>query len=433
MKLNKTKLALAVAFTMGMAATGSAYATNGYFSHGYGTASKGLAGGGIALPQSSMIAATNPAGMVFVGNRTDVAIALFSPIRSYTVSGAPSGYPGTFGLGPGTVKSDANLFVVPSLGMNWMLDDKHSVGLTIYGNGGMNTTYKANKTYGGMGTFGAGTARVDYMQLFINGSYAAKFSDTGSWGVSVIAAAQRFEARGVGSFAAFSTDPTNLTNNGYDMSYGLGLKFGVQGDVAPGLTLAASYQTKMSMGKLKDYTGFWANDGKADIPATATVGLAFKPNNTSAVTLDVQHIWFSDIPMLGDSFSNLTTGCFYGVSSECLGGKNGPGGGWNDVTAVKLGYQWGTGNGWTWRAGYSHAKQPIKSSQVLFNILFPAVTQDHLTFGFTKELGNKRSFSMAFMYAPTHSVSGPNPLEVPGQQTIKLKMHQYDIEAGWSF
>jgi long-chain fatty acid transport protein len=418
---------------MGVAATGSAYATNGYFSHGYGTASKGLAGGGIALPQDAVAAANNPAGMVFVGDQTNVALALFSPLRQYTASGAPSGFPGTFPIMPGTVKSDANLFVVPTFGKNWMLDDSHSVGLTIYGNGGMNTTYKANKTPFGLGTFYGGTARVDYMQLFINGSYAAKFSDTGSWGASLIVAGQRFEARGVGAFAPFSVDPAHLTNNGYNMSWGLGAKFGVQGDVAPGLTLAASYQTKIKMGKLKDYTGFWADNAKADIPATATIGLAYKPDNKSAITLDVQHIWFSDIPMLGNPFSNLTTGCFFGVASQCLGGKNGAGGGWNDVTAVKLGYQWETANDWTWRVGYSHAKQPIPSSEVLFNILFPAVSENHITFGFTKKLDNKRAFSMSFMYSPSSSVSGPNPLEAPGAQTIKLKMHQYDIEAGWTF
>ena len=35
----------------------NAAATNGYFAHGYGTKNKGLAGGGVALPQDSMIAA----------------------------------------------------------------------------------------------------------------------------------------------------------------------------------------------------------------------------------------------------------------------------------------------------------------------------------------------------------------------------------------
>ena len=73
----------------------STLATNGYFSHGYGTKNKGLAGGGIALPQDAMIAATNPAGMAFVGDRMDAGISLFSPMRSYSASSTTAVADGT--------------------------------------------------------------------------------------------------------------------------------------------------------------------------------------------------------------------------------------------------------------------------------------------------------------------------------------------------
>ena len=39
----------------------SAGATTGYFQHGYGIKAKGMGGVGIALPQDSLAAATNPA------------------------------------------------------------------------------------------------------------------------------------------------------------------------------------------------------------------------------------------------------------------------------------------------------------------------------------------------------------------------------------
>ncbi|MDH5591572.1 MAG: long-chain fatty acid transporter, partial [Gammaproteobacteria bacterium] len=64
-----------------------AFATNGYIGHGYGIKSRGMAGTGVALPQEAMIAATNPAGIAFTGNRFDVSAALFSPRRSYEVTG----------------------------------------------------------------------------------------------------------------------------------------------------------------------------------------------------------------------------------------------------------------------------------------------------------------------------------------------------------
>ncbi len=51
-----------------------AQATNGYFSHGYGIKAKGMAGATTAFAQDAMIAATNPAGMAFVGDRCSCSI-----------------------------------------------------------------------------------------------------------------------------------------------------------------------------------------------------------------------------------------------------------------------------------------------------------------------------------------------------------------------
>jgi long-chain fatty acid transport protein len=72
---------------------------------------------------------------------------LFSPDRQYTVSGDPSGFPGTFGLAPGTVESGSTLFGIPSFGANWMGGDNSSFGVALYGNGGMNTDYNF-RTFG---------------------------------------------------------------------------------------------------------------------------------------------------------------------------------------------------------------------------------------------------------------------------------------------
>src|SRR5512140_3624705 len=98
-----------------------------------------MGGTGVAVPTNTLSAATNPASMVFVGNGYDLGLALFSPDREFTVTGAPSGYPGTFGLAPGTVRSDTRIFLVPNAGGNWMLGKNDSIGVAIYANGGMNT------------------------------------------------------------------------------------------------------------------------------------------------------------------------------------------------------------------------------------------------------------------------------------------------------
>jgi len=432
MRVRKTSSVLALTVSAIVLAPSAAFATNGYFAHGYSTKSNGLAGAGVALPQDAMAAATNPAGMVHVGSRVDVGAALFSPRREYTVEGAPSGFPETVGLFPGTEESSSDYFLMPHFGWNKMLSDKSSIGISIYGNGGMNTNYSSSAN-GGLGTFFGGMvpgaeagAGVDLTQLFIAPTYSRKFGENASWGISPILAIQRFEATGLAAFAPFSSAPDKLTDNGHENSYGGGIKLGVQGEVAPGLTLGASYQSRIYMTEFDDYKGLFAEDGDFDIPATATVGLAWNITPNSTLVFDVQHIWYSDIDSIANSLlPNLQT--------AQLGDDNGAGFGWDDMTIYKIGYQWQTSGGWTWRVGFSYGEQPIPESQVLFNILAPGVMEKHFTFGFTKEMGKDNELSFAAMYAPKESVKGPNPLDPPSGQQIELEMEQYQIEFSWAW
>lgn len=414
---------VACAVTAALTIPMTAMATNGYFGHGYGAKNKGLAGGGVALAQDAMIAATNPAGMVMVGDRLDLGAAIFSPSsRGYTVTGAPVGTPpANFPLAPGSYESDNDYFLIPHIARNWMLDSESSIGVSVYGNGGMNTEYAAP------GPFGGGVTGVNLEQLFINTTYSRKINSKSSWGVSLIAVYQTFEAKGLGAFGAlgFSADPANLTDNGKDTSTGFGAKFGWQGEVSKGLTLAASYQTEMDMSKFDDYAGLFAGQGDFDIPSTWTVGLAFDVTPKSTLTFDIQQIMYSDIASISNPF-------LPNLGASQLGNADGAGFGWEDMTIYKLGYQWETSPDWTWRVGVSQGDQPIPNTEMMFNILAPAIMETHLTAGFTMKTGSDSEFSLAAMYAPKSEVSGPNPLN-GGPQTITLEMTQYELEASWAW
>lgn len=455
-----TKLSIAIA----LALPATAMATNGYFAHGYGTKNKGLVGGGVALPQDAMIAATNPAGMVFVGERMDLGAGIFSPSpRSYSATSsatAPdgtdcttipgSGCPFTFG-GNGSaqsIESDNDFFLTPHFAYNWMLGSDSSVGLTVYGNGGMNTEYQGGvaqhddgSAFPGegslvttAGTYGAGTAGVNLEQLFINASYARKFNPTSSWGVSAIAAYQRFEAKGLATFGGYSNDSNNLTDNGTDTSYGFGLKLGIQSEVAAGVTVAASYQSKIDMDEFDKYKGLFAEQGDFDIPSTWTVGLAWKLQPKGVLTFDVQRINYTDVAAVSNPIVNLvgsSNSCATGTTSRCLGGSDGAGFGWDDMTIYKLGYQWESSPDWTWRVGYSHGEQPIPNSEVVFNILAPAVIEDHVTFGFTWNTSPTSELNFQFMHALENSITGANTLNP--NQNVTLEMTQNEVEASWAW
>ncbi len=428
---NRQYLALAAAIMV--AIPGLSMATNGYFSHGYGTKSKGLAGGGSALPQDSMAAATNPAGMVWVGERIDLGATLFSPHREYT-AGAPS-----VAVRTGNHESDNTLFLIPSFGWNQMLDDNSSMGVSVYANGGMNTEYD-NSTVGLIrGTFGDGTAGVDLKQLFVNLSYARKINEKASYGASLIVAAQAFEAKGLQGFSGFTHHAattgggtaTNLSDNGHDISYGAGLKFGIQGEVANGLTLAGSFQTKTWMTEFDDYKDLFAENGDFDIPASATIGLAWNPVQNHTFTFDVQRIMYSGVDAVSNPMANLTA-CAGGAVESCLGGDDGAGFGWDDMTVYKLGWQYEPNNLWAVRLGYSHTNHPIDSDDVTFNILAPAVMEDHYTVGLTRKIGKDHEINFSAMYAPNVSLDGNN-LAIMAGQPVEIEMDQVEVEVSWSW
>jgi len=393
-----------------------------------------MAGAGVAYSQDALSAANNPAGMVWQGNRYDVGAALFSPRRSYTVTGGFSGPP-AFSLTRETVDSDSEYFIVPQYGQNWMLDSESSIGISVYGNGGMNTDYPIGS---GTGTYYAGTTGVDLAQLFISTTYAKKISESASWGVSGIVVYQTFEAQGVGSFAGFSLDPANLSDNGKDSATGFGIRLGVQGEVAPGITLGASYQPEIDMSEFDDYAGLFAENGDFDIPSNWTLGLAWHISDNRVFVVDVQQINYEDVGSVSNPIASLQPGgsCAGnpptgpGTGSGCLGGANGAGFGWQDMTVVKLGYEWKNNDTWTWRLGYSFGDQPIPESEVMFNILAPGVMEDHFTFGFTRALDSNSDFNFALMYAPSVSVKGTNAFD-PAQE-IELEMDQYELAVSYS-
>jgi long-chain fatty acid transport protein len=446
-RLNKYITGALVALTL----PATSWATNGYFSHGTSVAEKGLAGAGVAFSQDALAASNNPAGMVWQGTRYDIGAAAFSPRRNYEATGGPSNQcagpqgPCTFSIGDGDQSKDSHneLFLIPQFGYNWSINDESSLGVSVFGNGGMNTEYTGGTAsvpdgVGGFntlsGTFGDSTAGVNLEQLFISTTYARKVTPTTSLGISGIIAYQRFKARGLGNFAGFSSDPENLSDNHHDDSTGLGVRFGIQAEITPGVRIGAAYQPKIDMDEFDDYSGLFADDGDFDIPSNFTVGLAVDIGETGVFVIDVQQINYEDVDAVSNSIDGLTDNCldatFAATGKGCLGGSDGAGFGWEDMTVVKIGYQWQTGTKNTWRVGYSTGDQPIPSDESLFNILAPGVIEEHVTAGYTRQLDDKSSINFAAMYALEESVKGTSPFD-PAQE-IEIEMDQYELAISYS-
>jgi long-chain fatty acid transport protein len=394
------------------------HATNGYFSHGYGTVSKGMAGAGAALAVDLMAPATNPAATVFLDPGIDVGIGIFSPDREYDVSGLPSGLPGTFGLAPGTVRSGARAFAVPHVGLTRRLGTGAAVSLALYGNGGMNTSYDAP-------TFGVAPAGVDLAQMFVAPTYAVRLGTRHAVGLTGLIAYQRFEAKGLDAFGGFSAQPGALSGRDHSNSIGGGLRVGYLGRWTDRLAFGAAYQTRVWMSRFDSYEGLFAGGGDFDIPSNWVVGVALTPVDRLDLAVDLQRVHYSEVDAIAHPL-------LPNLGQARLGASGGAGFGWRDMTTVKVGTQLRAGRGLTWRGGYSYGSQPVPESEVLFNILAPGVMEQHATFGLSKTLTPATSLNLAVMHAFTKSVTGPNPLEVPGLQDIRLRMRQWEFELSYS-
>ena len=401
----------------------TAFATDGYFGLGYDTKSKGMAGAGVALYQNTFFGASNPASMVWNGDKYGVALGLFNPNRDYTVTGNPSGFPGTFGLVPGKVESDSKLFPMPSVVGNWMINETSSFGISLYGNGGMNTNYPTATFHGSNPT------GVNLMQMFGAFTYSFKLGENWSMGISAILAWQSFEAKGLEAFGAahMSSDAQKLTNNGASSSFGYGAKIGLQGEITDGLFLGATFQTKMKMGKFTEYAGLFAEAGGFDIPMNWTVGIAYEliPEEL-IIAVDFKQIYYNKVKSIANRMMHST-----GFNGP-LGSDTGAGFGWQDMSIWKFGLEYVLDDEWKLRTGFSTGKNPVRSSEVMFNILAPGVIDNHITFGFSKLMGDSE-LNVAIVRALRKTVSGPNPMEAPNQQTIDLSMAQWELEIGITF
>lgn len=324
----------------------AAMATNGYFSHGYGMKSKGMGGVGIALPQDAMSAATNPAGMVDVGNRLDFGLDVFMPDRTATYTSAYQG------VAAGDYRSGQREFFVPEFGYNRLIGTDMAAGVVVYGNGGMNTNYGTNLiTSSGSKTYS------NLEQLFIAPTLSKKVGDH-SFGVSLNLIRQTFEAKGLEAFDTSSntTYVGSVTNRGEDISTGWGLKFGWTGQVSPTVTLGAVYQTRSKMTKFDKYKGLFAEEGGFDIPETYGLGVAIKATPKATIAADVTQINYGSIK----SLANPGT-LFPQVSGTPMGLSNGSGFGWKDMTVFKLGVSYEYSPNVMLRAGYNYAQMPITS------------------------------------------------------------------------
>lgn len=454
------KTTIISAFTLISLSINNSYAINGVFDYGYGQINRGMGGAGVASPDDAYATIINPAGLTNFSHNWDAGAAIYFP-NMYTKYGAGTA---TFPTGPlappqGTFYSVQKVFFMPDISYVRHLDKKNHVGVSLNTIGGYGTRYTTHRsasfllppgTTTGRGVFGDGTIISSLKIGSLNASYAYLVDPTISLGLTLSFYMQQFESNGSQGLAAFTEEklnnssitPTRLSNNGFDYNYGVGVTGGLLIKPSNKISLGIQATPPVRMTKLKKYRNLITNGGQLDIPGKYSVGLNLKPVDKLDVNLDFVYIANSDV----DSYANDSRALFDGRCTQsvalmtsannnysyCMGGKYGPGFGWDDMRVLKIGGAYKLTSKDTVRLGISISNRIAHPKDIIVATLAPGAVAQYITSaGYTRQFKDFK-LNTFLTYIPQQSMSGYNELSTNKTQKIKTSVGGFGFGFGVS-
>lgn len=380
--------------------SGLAYATNGDNLIGVGPTSRAMGGVGIAAPQDSISSIFNNPAAMGTGSTPyefDFSATLFVPTVNAKVT-----MPAMFG-GNWTKKSQDDAFAIPAIGLTAPIGKDTSFGIAAYGVSGLGVDYR-NFDPMNMNT------KVSVMKFTPAISHKMGNFSVGL-GVDV-----DYQAADFGS--------------GQAHGYALGARLGVLYNIGI-VSLGATYVTPQSVTHERVYdfdNNGTIDDLKLEIPQQIGFGIAVKPMPNLLIEFDPKWINWADAKGYKD-FD------------------------WENQWVFGLGVQYKATPNLALRVGYNYGKNPVKTHDGFnpmgttnvqgvnmntfgyeyFRIIgFPAIVEQHLTFGvgydFTPKFGINIGYKNAFSKTISESTTiAPITLE------SNLKEQAFDIGLTYRF
>lgn len=385
--------------------------------------STGMAATAIAYPLDSMAAAYNPAGIVWVGDRVDGGIAWLHNTAKTTVSG--NTLPTTLGVNGKFRAMNTKNFYAPEFGFTktYCCDCfQWAVGLVIYNRNFQKTTYH-HKLF----LFGSTHVGLDYLQETIAPSFAVRFAECHSIGVSVDWHIQRVKVNGLQAFddAQRSSHPGHVTNKGYSYSQGVTATLGYRWQITDRLAVGVTYRPRTHMHRFKKYDGFLAQRGRLDVPEKIGAGIAVDILPCVTACFDWEFIRWSKVKALHNPL-------LPNVFTARLGDSNGAGFGFRNQNYYRFGFEYRFDPCLTFRIGFRHAIAPVRKSQTAVNVLTCDCVEDFLTVGGTWNYNECTELSFFYAYGFEHTINGKNA--IPPQffyGNVKLKEAKQALGFGW--
>lgn len=390
-----------------------AMATYGDNLIGFGPQSRAMGGTGIALSMGAESALKNPS-LIHTEDKFSFVFAgsYFSPDVATGVTGTP------------LFKSEADTFVIPSIGFTYAIDEQWTFGLGAYGTSGMGVDFLYTDPSAGLARM-----KTSFTSMKFTPTVAYKVNDNLSIGVGL---AIMYGSLGI----SYDRAPnTNVGSEGSGASDDLGGGFDIGVAYTMGnITLGANYQSKITLQYDRQLTDAAADFGAMahltsdDLaqPAEYGVGVAWQKDDL-ILTADYKLIGWEDAAGYGDF-------------------------GWDNQNVIALGAQYKLGNT-SLRAGYLYASNPMGANAIgnntqdmtmrgalnTFNVIgFPATVEAHITAGICHDFSKQFSLDFALTYAPEVTTTTNVDFDGPGpgpemSYTNKHSQTVFTVAGHWSF
>ena len=418
-KVSFATLAAVLALLLG---AGQAPATNGDNLIGIGPVSRAMGGVGIASPQDTISAVfSNPATMCFgphcPSSRFDAAVTLFRPQVDTRVR---------TGEGEFTASSEDKIYPIPAAGISAPIGPtgRARFGLAAYGVSGLGVDYR-DTDIDSLDTrpAPAGTRRA-----------SGTFTDLQRLKAAPALAYQIIDQLSVGASLHFHRASLDL-GNGKKEGYAIGFQPGLIYRPIESVSIGATYVSAQEI----EHVGVADFDGDGDrdkltleAPQWFGAGIAWEPLPFELLfEFNVKWINWSD----AEGYKDFD---------------------WNDQWVFNIGAQYKVSDKWTVRAGYNYAEQVVEEHNgwngaelvdvqgkmmpryfyETFRIVgFPALVEQHVTFGLGYEVKERFHVDISYMHAFENSLeeSGTDIFGAPAELESSLSEDSLGVALSWIF
>ena len=395
MRMSPTSRCAAASLALSLGC-GPAQASLGIFEHGNGIQSLGMGGVSYSYAGETTALGANPAHALSLGNRFDVGIDVFGATAKWMVRGNS--------LGPDdTYKSDGrSYYMIPQGGFSMRLNPDWAFGMTML-SAGLGPDYDGSP-YARFPGADPDRLSLGLASTSVVSALAFRLTDDVSLGISLNTGYQVLSAKGLeflaNDMASVSAD--HVTNQGKDGVFTFGASAGFTWRIKPWLTAGAAYRSKNYNAQHDEYRGLVARGGKLELPSIYGGGFAIEPAKGLVVAIEAQRYTYRSEAAFGNGLEKFEQG-------EKLGGNDGPGFGFNDQNAYKLGVSYALNPRLTLRGGFTYGTAVVTEKNTFFGALGCVTPQEQYSLGATYLWRDWEVNGYAFG-SPTRRVNGEDSI-----------------------